>query len=46
VAPTTTTAIGARKAICSSVYFVTAAPTSQITRTTAVMGIVSRQFTR
>ena len=30
VAPTTTTAIGARNAICSSEYFVTAAPTSQI----------------
>ena len=30
VAPTTTTAIGVRNAICSSEYFVTAAPTSQI----------------
>jgi hypothetical protein len=46
VAPTTTTATGARYAICASEYFVTAAPTSQITRTTAVIGMISRQFTR
>ena len=37
VAPTTTTAIGVTNAICSSEYFVTAAPTSQMTRTTTIM---------
>ena len=46
VAPTTTTATGARYAICSSEYFVTAAPTSQITITAPVIGSVRRQFTR
>ena len=46
VAPTTTTATGARYAICSSENFVTAAPASQITSTTSVIGIVRRQFTR
>ena len=34
VAPTTTTAIGVTNAICSSEYFVTAAPPSQIASTT------------
>jgi len=37
VTPTTTIAIGVTYAICSSVYFVTAAPTSQTRSTTAAM---------
>ncbi len=37
VAPSTTTAIGVTYAICSSVYFVTAAPTSQTRSTTTAM---------
>jgi hypothetical protein len=37
VAPTTTTARGVTNAICSSVNFVTAAPTSQIASTATVM---------
>ncbi len=36
VAPSTQTAIGAKKAICSSEYFVTAAPTSQIASTATI----------
>jgi len=46
VAPTTTTATGARYAICANVNLVTAAPRTQITSTTAVIGSVRRQFTR
>ena len=37
VTPTTTIAIGVTYAICSSVYFVTAAPTSQTRSTTTAM---------
>ena len=37
VTPTTTIAIGVTYAICSSVYFVTAAPTSQTSSTTAAI---------
>ncbi len=37
VTPTTTIAIGVTYAICSSVYFVTAAPTSQTTSTTTAI---------
>ena len=36
VAPMTQTAIGANNAICSSEYFVTAAPTSQMTTTATI----------
>ncbi len=36
-APTTTIAMGVTKAICSSVYFVTAAPTSQTAATTTII---------
>ena len=42
VAPTTTTAIGVTNAICSSEYFVTAAPTSQIASTTTAITTQSR----
>ena len=35
--PTTTIAMGVTKAICSSVYFVTAAPTSQTATTTTII---------
>ena len=45
VAPTTTTATGARYAIWASENLVTAAPTSQITRTTIIIGSVMRQVT-
>jgi len=41
VAPTTTTAIGVTNAICSSEYFVTAAPPSQIAPTTRVIAATS-----
>jgi len=42
VAPRTTTAIGVTYAICSSEYFVTAAPTSQIASTTTTMTAQTR----
>ena len=41
VAPTTTIATGAKNAICSSEYFVTQVPTSQIARTTMIIGSTS-----
>jgi len=43
VAPTTRTAIGVTYAICSSEYFVTAAPTSQIASTTPTMATQTRR---
>ena len=43
VAPTTTTATGVTNAICSSEYFVTAAPTSQIVSTTTAMTAHTRR---
>ena len=42
VAPTTTTAAGAKKAICSSEYFVTQVPISQIATTAAATGRIRR----
>jgi hypothetical protein len=46
VTPTTTIAIGVTYAICSSEYFVTAAPTSQTTSTaTAMAAQIRRSFT-
>ena len=42
VAPTTQTASGAKNAICSSEYFVTAAPTSQMTSTATITAARSR----
>ena len=47
VAPTTTTAIGAKYAICAIEYLVTAAPPSQMAMTTKTMIATSRlSFTR
>jgi hypothetical protein len=43
VAPITQTAIGAKNAICSTEYFVTAAPTSQIATTARIIRATRRR---
>ena len=43
-APITHTAIGAKNAICSTEYLVTAAPTSQMTSTAATITATRRRF--
>ena len=44
VAPITQTAIGAKNAICSSEYLVTAVPTSQMTSTATTTPITTARF--